>query len=104
LKKKTNNTVKNKNKKIQSRSKNAKKIKKRPVSRNSARFVTKKMTFGEIMSKYPAAAEVFMKRGMHCFGCGMAMYETLEQGAMMHGMNADKLVEEINKKIAKEKK
>jgi len=31
----------------------------------------------------------------------MAMFETLEQGAIMHGINPNKLVEELNKKIKK---
>ena len=63
--------------------------------------INKNMTFIKIMQKYPKAAKILMKRGMHCVGCGMAGYETLEQGAVMHGLDADKLVNEINKKIKK---
>jgi hybrid cluster-associated redox disulfide protein len=66
-------------------------------------LVNKKMSFGEILNRYPQTAGVLMENGMHCFGCSMAMYETLEQGALMHGVNPDKLVEKINKMIGKKK-
>jgi hybrid cluster-associated redox disulfide protein len=66
-------------------------------------LVDKKMSFGEIINRYPQTAEILMANGMHCFGCSMAMYETLEQGAIMHGVNPDKLVEKINKTIGKKK-
>lgn len=59
--------------------------------------ITKKMTFAEIMKKKPEAMEILMKKGMSCFGCPMAMQETLEQGAIAHGINVEKLVKELNK-------
>lgn len=65
--------------------------------------VTKNMTFGEILNRYPSAGQVILSSGLHCIGCGMAMYETLEQGAIMHGINPDKLVKEINKIVIKKK-
>ena len=66
-------------------------------------LIHKDMIFADIMQKYPEAAEIMMHRGLHCVGCGMAAYETLEQGAIMHGMNPDKLVKELNQKLAKKK-
>jgi hybrid cluster-associated redox disulfide protein len=61
--------------------------------------ITKSMSFGEILNRYPKAGEILMKKGLHCIGCGMAMFESLEQGAIMHGINPDKLVQELNKKL-----
>jgi len=64
--------------------------------------VKKEMTLGEVVSRYPQAAELMMQRGLHCIGCGVASFETIEQGAMAHGMNkkeTQKMVEEINRKI-----
>ena len=60
------------------------------------------MTFAELM-KYPEAVEVLMKKGFHCIGCSAAAFETIEQGAIMHGINPKELVEEINKKLSKKK-
>jgi len=73
--------------------KKMKKINKKPRGKTE---ITKKMSFAEIMKKKPEAVEVLMKEGMHCVGCHMAMFETLEQGAVMHGIDPDKLVKKIN--------
>jgi hybrid cluster-associated redox disulfide protein len=37
---------------------------------------------------------------MHCLGCSIAHGETLEQAAQVHGLEANRLIEEIN--LAKE--
>lgn len=62
--------------------------------------VTRNMTFYEILEKYPETADILFESGLHCIGCGAAMYETLEQGCMAHGMNK-KQIEELIKKINK---
>ena len=61
--------------------------------------ITKNMTLGETVSKYPESAEVLLKYGLHCIGCHVATWETLEQGASGHGIDVDKLVNDLNKKI-----
>lgn len=59
------------------------------------------MLIGELMEKYPKAAEVLMEKyGLHCVGCGMAMMETIEEGAKTHGMKAGeikKMLEDLEK-------
>jgi|TARA_B100001971_G_C18128018_1_gene503189 hybrid cluster-associated redox disulfide protein len=59
--------------------------------------ITKDMSFSEIIEKNPKAVEILLKNEMHCIGCPMAQMETLEEGARSHGLDADKLAEEINK-------
>jgi len=66
--------------------------------------VTKDINFNELIQQFPDSVEVLMESGMHCIGCPMAIYETLEQGALAHGIDADELVEKINKKLKKVKK
>lgn len=61
--------------------------------------VTKNMSIIEIVQKYPQSVEVFAKYGLGCIGCAAARYENLEAGAKVHGIDPDKLVEEINKLI-----
>jgi hybrid cluster-associated redox disulfide protein len=61
-----------------------------------AQKITKKMSFAEIIQKNPKAAEILFENGMHCIGCAMAINETLEQGAIAHGIDPDKIVKEIN--------
>jgi hybrid cluster-associated redox disulfide protein len=63
--------------------------------------ITKKMSFAEILSKKPEAAEILMQKGMHCCGCPMSQMETLEQGACAHGLNPDEIVYELNKESKK---
>ena len=65
--------------------------------------ITKDMTLGEIVMKYPEAAEVMMKHGLHCVGCHMAAWETVEQGAASHGMTKkeiDKMLKEMNEAVS----
>ena len=60
--------------------------------------ITKDMTLGDIISRYPKTAEIMMKRGLHCVGCHVAAFETLEQGAKAHGMS-DKDIETMLKEM-----
>ena len=60
------------------------------------KMIRKDMSFAEILENNPESIEILFRRGMHCIGCGMAQFETLEQGAMMHGIDANELVKEIN--------
>lgn len=57
--------------------------------------VTKEMTVGEILNILPEAAPVLMEEGMHCLGCPSAQAESLEDAAMVHGMDIDKLMEKL---------
>jgi hybrid cluster-associated redox disulfide protein len=64
--------------------------------------ITKDMTLGEVAAKYPGAIMVLFKYGLHCIGCHVASYETVEQGAMAHGLSdkeIKQMVEEMNKSI-----
>lgn len=58
--------------------------------------ITKDMTIGEILSINPAVAPILLEAGMHCLGCPSAQGESLEEAAMVHGMDVDALMEAIN--------
>ena len=66
--------------------------------------ITKESSIGEIVQKNPQTAEVFQKHGMGCLGCAMSHFENIEQGCAAHGIDADKLVEDLNKTIEEKKK
>ncbi|MFH1586322.1 MAG: DUF1858 domain-containing protein [Candidatus Diapherotrites archaeon] len=53
--------------------------------------VTKEMTLGEVITKFPQTAEIMLKYGLHCVGCHVATSETIEQGAMAHGLDEEKI-------------
>lgn len=57
--------------------------------------VTKDTTIGEMLRINPDIAPVLMEAGMHCLGCPSAQAETLEEAAMVHGIDVDSLMEQI---------
>ncbi|MBQ3104834.1 MAG: DUF1858 domain-containing protein [Lachnospiraceae bacterium] len=57
---------------------------------------TKTMTIGEILRTNPNVAPILMEAGMHCLGCPSAQGESLEEAAMVHGMDADELLAKMN--------
>jgi hybrid cluster-associated redox disulfide protein len=64
--------------------------------------ITEEMTFAEILEKHPESANILFENGLHCIGCGMAMYETLEQGCLAHGFSKkqiDNLIKKLNQKV-----
>ena len=58
--------------------------------------LTKDMTIGELIGSFPQVAPILMQVGMHCLGCPSAQAESLGEAAMVHGIDADLLVEKIN--------
>lgn len=58
--------------------------------------ITKGTTIGELLSMEPNAAAILMRAGMHCIGCPSSQGETLEEAALVHGFEADILVQQIN--------
>ena len=58
--------------------------------------ITKDMNIIEVVQRYPDTAMVFMYAGMGCFGCHAANFESIEEGALVHGIDPDKLVEALN--------
>jgi len=65
--------------------------------------ITKDNTIEEIVAKYPETMMVFMKHGLHCVGCHVAAFESIEQGAEAHGINVDALVADLNKVVSSKK-
>lgn len=61
------------------------------------RKITKKLTFAELIDKNPEAAEKLAEMGLFCGGCPMAQLETIENGAMAHGLDPDELIKKLNK-------
>ena len=57
--------------------------------------ITKEMTSGEILRANPEVAPILMEAGMHCLGCPSAQGESLEEAAMVHGMDIEDLMSKI---------
>lgn len=61
--------------------------------------ITKDTVIGTILDAAPQTAPYFLEMGMHCLGCPSARSETIEQACLVHGVNADELVDKINAAI-----
>ena len=62
---------------------------------NDMSGITKDMTIGEILRANPDVTPVLLKAGMHCLGCPSAQGESLEEAAMVHGIDIDALMAAI---------
>ena len=62
--------------------------------------ITKDMIIGDILRMDPEMAGVLVAGGMHCIGCPSAQMESLEEAAMVHGIDADVLIQQLNDYLA----
>ena len=62
--------------------------------------ITKDTIIGEILDMDQTTAPFFLEMGMHCLGCPSSRGETVEQACMVHGVDADELVQKLNEHLA----
>ena len=58
--------------------------------------VSKDMLIGQLLQIDANIAPILMRAGMHCLGCPSSQMESLEEAAMVHGLDAEVLVKQIN--------
>lgn len=58
--------------------------------------VTKDMLIGELIRKNPESAEVLLRFGMGCVGCPSSQMESLEEAAMVHGLDLNRLMDALD--------
>lgn len=63
--------------------------------------VTKTTMIGDLLRIDAGVAPILLGIGMHCLGCPSSQMETIEEAAMVHGIDADELVAKINEFLAK---
>ncbi|HIS01408.1 MAG TPA: DUF1858 domain-containing protein [Candidatus Excrementavichristensenella intestinipullorum] len=59
-------------------------------------MVTKDMSIGQVLAIDRETIPIFLRYGMHCLGCPHATAESLEDAGLVHGIDVDKLVDELN--------
>ena len=62
-------------------------------------MITKDSIIGDVLDQYPDTAPLFLGMGMHCLGCPASRGESIAEACMVHGADADKLVEALNAAI-----
>ncbi len=63
-------------------------------------MITKDTVIGDILDMAPETAPVFLAIGMHCLGCPSSRGETVEEACMVHGIDVEELLKEVNGIIA----
>ena len=62
--------------------------------------IKKEDLINDVISVNQALIPIFLENGLHCIGCHVSMYESIEQGAQAHGLNdqqIDELIVTLNK-------
>ena len=57
----------------------------------------KDTNIGELLEKAPEKADILLEAGMHCLGCPASQAETLEEACMVHGIDVEEVLKELNK-------
>ncbi len=72
-------------------------------SRTVMKTITNHTNLGELIQTYPKLAQVLIEDyGLHCAGCFAASFDSIEQGAQIHGMTEkqiEKMVLRLNEMV-----
>lgn len=63
--------------------------------------ITKDMIIADVLRMDRETAPIFMKHGLHCLGCPASSMESIADAAMVHGLNVDALITDLNEFFAK---
>ena len=58
--------------------------------------ISKDMIIADLVKMDQNIVPILMREGMHCIGCPSAQAETLEEAALVHGIEPDVLVARVN--------
>lgn len=61
--------------------------------------ITMDMTIAEAIAVDQNVIPVLLEIGMHCLGCPSAQAETLEEAAMVHGLDPEDLMDKISEQL-----
>lgn len=62
--------------------------------------VSKDILIGELIQIDNGVIPILLQAGMHCIGCPASQGESIEEAALVHGINPDDLLAEINTYLA----
>ncbi len=58
--------------------------------------IEKTTKIGELLEIAPEKAEILLNAGMHCLGCPASQEETIEEACMVHGIDVEEIIKELN--------
>ena len=70
-------------------------MKKTLIKKRSEHIITSQSNLAEVVAKFPEVAEVLTDYGLHCVGCFASTFDTIEEGAKLHGLSDKEIAEMI---------
>ncbi|NLK28305.1 MAG: DUF1858 domain-containing protein [Clostridiales bacterium] len=61
--------------------------------------ITKDMTVAQAIAANQNIIPILMDIGMHCIGCPASQGETLEEAALVHGLDPDDFMDRIREEL-----
>ena len=61
--------------------------------------IEKNTIIGDVLDIAPQTAPLFHAIGMHCLGCPSARGETVEEACMVHGIDCEAFLTQVNRFI-----
>jgi len=61
-----------------------------------AKTIEKTTIIGDILDFAPQVAPLFLSIGMHCLGCPSSRGETVEEACMVHGIDCEPFLAQLN--------
>jgi hybrid cluster-associated redox disulfide protein len=61
--------------------------------------IRKETPIHQVLNAHPETARFFSDLNMSCGGCFAVNFDTLENGAMMHGMDVNVIIQKLNRYI-----
>ncbi len=58
--------------------------------------ITKDMIIAQVLELDRGTTPILFKHGLHCLGCAMASGESLEEACVVHGIDCDALIGDLN--------
>ncbi len=58
--------------------------------------ITKDMNIAQVLEGHQYLVPVFFRHGLFCLGCVMAQMESIEEAALVHGIDLDALLNDLN--------
>ena len=62
-------------------------------------MIDKDMKIEDILRQYPQTIPVFRKLGLDCVQCQLSQFESLENGAKVHGIDLQSMLADLNDSI-----
>jgi len=63
--------------------------------------VTRDMIIADVLRMDRGTVPIFLNNGLHCLGCPSSSGESIADACAIHGLDADKLVKELNEYFEK---